>query len=282
MFGYIRPFVPELKVKEQEMYKAVYCGLCKCMGRTTAPVSRLTLSYDFVFLAIFRMALSGEGYKVKKGRCGLNPFRSRPIMQNNPELEYCSRVSVLLNYHSLLDKMKDKGAGKLKAVLLMPFVKSMCKRIDGMDDVRDEIKRCLDALDCMEKDRVPSPDAASQTFGELVAYLTSRGFEGDEYDIAYQAGLNLGRYIYLADAADDYAKDKKSGDYNPFVLCGADLPTDSERVRDALSMQANGVYQAALLLGGDEILCGIAENTAQYGMIHTAHQIFEKKRKADR
>ena len=35
MFGYVRPFKPELRMKEYEAYKAVYCGLCKeCAGHT--------------------------------------------------------------------------------------------------------------------------------------------------------------------------------------------------------------------------------------------------------
>ena len=28
MFGYVRPYKPELKVKEYEMFRAAYCGLC--------------------------------------------------------------------------------------------------------------------------------------------------------------------------------------------------------------------------------------------------------------
>lgn len=32
MFGYIIPFKPELKIKEYEIFKAYYCGLCKAIG----------------------------------------------------------------------------------------------------------------------------------------------------------------------------------------------------------------------------------------------------------
>ena len=28
MFGYVRPYKPELKVREYEMFRAAYCGLC--------------------------------------------------------------------------------------------------------------------------------------------------------------------------------------------------------------------------------------------------------------
>ena len=47
MFGYVMPYVPTLQVQEYELYRAVYCGLCREMGRITGQASRLTLSYDF-------------------------------------------------------------------------------------------------------------------------------------------------------------------------------------------------------------------------------------------
>jgi hypothetical protein len=35
-----------------------------------------------------------------------------------------------------------------------------------------------------------------------------------------QMGVALGRYIYLADAAVDYRRDKKKGQYNPYLAMG--------------------------------------------------------------
>ena len=60
MFGYIRTDTPELRVRENEYYKAVYCGMCRAQGKCTGQCSRLTLSYDMVFLALLRLAVSGE------------------------------------------------------------------------------------------------------------------------------------------------------------------------------------------------------------------------------
>ena len=57
MFGYVRACKPELKIKEYETYKAVYCSLCRLMGREYGLWSRFTLSYDFTFLALLNMSL---------------------------------------------------------------------------------------------------------------------------------------------------------------------------------------------------------------------------------
>ena len=63
MFGYVKPYVPALTVAEYEAYKGAYCGLCRTMGHLTGQISRLTLNYDFAFLAIFLTARLRRSYK---------------------------------------------------------------------------------------------------------------------------------------------------------------------------------------------------------------------------
>ena len=51
MFGYLTAFQPELRVRELDTYKAIYCGLCHCLRSHYGLASSAGLSYDFVFLA---------------------------------------------------------------------------------------------------------------------------------------------------------------------------------------------------------------------------------------
>ena len=75
MYGYLRIHAPELKVREQEYYRAVYCGLCRTMGKCTGQCSRMTLSYDFTLFALVRMALTGETAAFRRRRCMAHPTR---------------------------------------------------------------------------------------------------------------------------------------------------------------------------------------------------------------
>ena len=52
MFGYVNVYKDELKIKDYNIYKAYYCGLCKALGRRHNQTSRLLLNYDFAFLAL--------------------------------------------------------------------------------------------------------------------------------------------------------------------------------------------------------------------------------------
>jgi hypothetical protein len=57
VFGYVKAYKPELRVKEFEFYKAVYCSLCRDLGKKYGLVSRFSLSYDFTFLALLQLSL---------------------------------------------------------------------------------------------------------------------------------------------------------------------------------------------------------------------------------
>ena len=57
MFGYLQVDKAELKVREWEAYKSVYCGLCRQMGRDYSFLSRLALSYDCTYYAMLLMSV---------------------------------------------------------------------------------------------------------------------------------------------------------------------------------------------------------------------------------
>lgn len=129
LFGYVKCYTPELRLREYEYYRGVYCGLCKSMGRCTGCVSRLTLSYDLVFLALARMALTGENPKIEAGRCLLHPFRRRPVCVSCCSIDYAVYAAAVLEYYKLDDDLHDThGAGKTKLIVLKPVI-SHVKRL---------------------------------------------------------------------------------------------------------------------------------------------------------
>ena len=129
MFGYIRTDTPELRVRENEYYKAVYCGMCRAQGKCTGQCSRMTLSYDMVFLALLRLAISGENPTIKSGRCIAHPFKKRPYLDFCDSLAYCAYASALLVWGKTSDDISDeKGLKRLKARLTKPLARRMRKK----------------------------------------------------------------------------------------------------------------------------------------------------------
>jgi len=239
-----------MKIKDYELYCAAYCGLCRAMGKCTGQLSRLTLNYDFVFLALIRSALLKEKITVSRHRCIVHPIKKRPMIDLSPALFYSAGASAELSYFKLMDDVRDsKRIKKLAATALFPFFKYFKSR-SGIDGIGEVIKEKLQELSRVEEERCASLDRPAEIFGELLGEVFSHGLEGTERILAYEAGLHTGKFIYAADAADDYEADLKSGSYNPIVeMYGEDLSNDKKQsVRTALLCELQKLEAAVNLI----------------------------------
>ena len=161
MFGYIKPNIGELKVSDYELYKATYCGLCRTMGKCTGCVSKLTLSYDFAFFALLRMAMERSSAKMKMRRCTLHPLKKRPMLEINPALEYSAKASVLLTRVKLDDNVKDtRGFSRFLArisTLMAVFFKKTDKKLLPL---KEKIEKCFEEL--LELENPYDPDERAE------------------------------------------------------------------------------------------------------------------------
>ncbi len=231
MFGYVKAYKPELKMREYEYYRAAYCGLCRSMGRATGCASRLSLNYDFVFLALVRIALSGSRPDFVRRRCAAHPTGKRIEMLPNDELQYCGRAAALLTYHKLRDDLKDEtGRRRARARAGLLFARKMRRRaaaaLPGLDE---KIKAGLDRLAELELDRTASVDLPAGVFGDITAEILSYGTGDTQSAISRRIGYHVGKWIYIADALDDYSDDIRHGRYNPFSRLWEDEPSPESR-----------------------------------------------------
>ncbi len=229
MLGYIKPAYAELRVREHEFYRAAYCGLCRSMGKCTGCLSRMTLSYDFVFLVLVRYALAGENAVMKSGRCIAHPLKTKPYLVHSPELAYAAGAAALLMDGKIKDDISDEGGiRKMAARILSPFTGSAMHRA-GLPELRETVSKELAALSSLEKCGSDDIDGAADTFGRLLGAVMSLGFEGSSARIAYEIGKYTGRFVYIIDAVDDMGADAKKGRYNPFIKAyGKDILEERE------------------------------------------------------
>ncbi len=220
MFGYVRPYVPELRVRENEYYNAIYCGLCSSLGKCTGTTSRLTLNYDFVFAALLRFAATGEKPKLSPRRCFVHPVKKKFMAESTNELDFCARAAVLLSYHKISDDVSDeRGIKRLRAKTLKLIFRGMRRRAKKQLLRADElIVDGLCELSRIESQKLPSVDIPADSFGRTMANLLSLEVDDSVGRVLYSAGFHLGRWLYIIDAADDMAEDLKRDRFNPFVL----------------------------------------------------------------
>lgn len=247
MFGYVRVNNPDLKVRENEFYRGTYCGLCRSMGKCTGQCSRLSLSYDFVFLALIRISLIRESVSFGQGRCVAHPVRKRNYMKNNPSLEFCAGAAALLNYHKVMDDLSDEAGGKkLRALLARPFMAHARRKAlrRGLTPLDEKISAGLLRLSSVEHDSAASVDTPAGIFGELLGDIVSYGLEGADARVAYSLGVAVGKWIYIADALDDWEDDAKKKRYNPFILLYGKPSPDGAELEGIKNALKNELYSA--------------------------------------
>jgi hypothetical protein len=276
MFGYVKPHTPELLVKEHAFYKSVYCGLCHELKKKSLFLP-FTLSYDFVFLAILRLYVSGESVKISHRRCMVHPFKKRPYLTSSAALDYSARASAMLLYRNIEDDVRDsKGFKKLASGILLSMAKRIYKK-NPVDEKLDlTVVEKLEEICKYENERTSDVYACANAFGEILASVVSFGIEDPAVARPlYEIGFHIGRWIYLVDAVDDVKKDKKSGSYNPFIAAKEDEKDDFiEKTDFSLAIDLSDADLALELLpAGDKGLYNILKNIIGKGMPNVVKRI---------
>ena len=289
MLGYIKTAREELRVREYQFYQGLYCGLCHRMGKCTGQCSRMSLSYDFVFLAALRLAVTGERVTFRRKRCLLHPFRARLTAQKCEALDLCADASALLVYHKLLDDLRDeRGFKKIRAALLRPIAYwGYRKAKKRHPELSRAIAVHLQELSAYERDPAapPGADQPAALFGALMQEVFREGLEGTDARICATVGKALGRWIYLVDAADDFKEDRRRKRYNPFVrLFGAEPSDDDWQGLDAaLTALLAEAEQGIALIGEhpNRELREILFNILYIGLPHTGRRVTASNMKTD-
>ena len=238
MFGYVKPLSDELLVKEHNFYRATYCGICRAMQKHTGRLSALSLTYDSVFFALVRMMLTGERCAAARCRCVVHPVKCRDCVKENAALVFAARAFSVLAYGKARDAVADThGPRRLPLLLARSVLRRAARRAD-MPDLLSLMERELAALDALEKAHCPSIDEVADCTGRMLGAFFAAELTDEAREIAYGIGYRLGRFVAAADAAEDFEKDKKEGNYNPYLYGGTHTFGEAEREAARLGLRA--------------------------------------------
>ncbi|MBR4099266.1 MAG: hypothetical protein IKK44_04675 [Clostridium sp.] len=274
MFGYVRPVRDELKCKDFDLYRATYCGLCRCMRRRYGLLAPMFLNFDFTFLTLL-LWQPEERFSPCRGRCHANPLLKKPMCPDSPALELAADESVVLTWWKLRDSVRDDGliAGlpaRGLSLLLRPAYRRAAARCASFDQT---VRSSLEQLSRLEEENCPSMDRTADTFAVLLqAAAPISGMEEQDRALA-QLLYHLGRWIYLIDARDDLAEDRAAGRYNPVDARFGQTDCDSDLKR-TLDHSLNLIY-SAFQLGEYGCRHALLENILYLGLPLVQRAVFD-------
>ena len=218
MLGYVRAFKPELKIKDYELYKGIYCSLCRALGRNYSPVAQLFLSYDFAFATVLRLAVAEECCTFSQKRCPYNPAKKCLICTGKDELDFCAHAVIITVFYKVLDNLHDGGIkSKLIAAILYPVIFLMHKKAARLAPEIDKIiGESINKQAEIEKKENAGIDEAAHPSANALGKVIAFGLDEKNVSALYTVGYMVGRYVYILDAADDLENDIKTNSFNPF------------------------------------------------------------------
>lgn len=275
MFGYVNINKAELKLREYNLYKAFYCGLCKTLHDEYGVGSKLLLSYDCTFIAILLSLARDDMISVRKRRCNVNPLISKVMVENSAPLEFAAAMNVMLAYFSLDDGKRD-DKNPVKAVGAGVFKSAVRKAAAKYPEAYTAVRQALLSLDEAEKDNVADLDIPANASARILAdSIPTFISDEDTKRLIRVLCFGIGRFIYIADAWCDRKKDARKKSYNPVNLTGADKTRVMHLMYMALSM-ASEAYELLAPAQKNE-LCSIMENILIFGCPEVAEAVLEDR-----
>ncbi|MBQ8406336.1 MAG: hypothetical protein IJY38_00315 [Clostridia bacterium] len=215
MFGYVRADRPNLYIKDDVLYKAMYCGVCKGISAVCGQRARMGLSYDITFLSVILHNIKGVDVKIEKSHCLTHRIRSKPMAEVDELTKMLGAINTCLAYYKYTDDICDEKKGRAKRSLFKRGYKRAKKAYPEIDRI---IKSNLENQERAEKKKTASIDMAADATALMIAQLSDLLLEDKKTAHTNKLFYALGKWIYLIDALDDYDKDVKKGLYNPFAL----------------------------------------------------------------
>lgn len=277
MFGYIRIYEPELKMKDFRRYKAYYCGLCQELKKKYGAMGQMTLTYDMTFVLIFLHSLYESPNIQEEHRCKVHPVK-RQRMLLNEMTGYCADMNILMSYYHLKDDWEDDR--KKKSLIGTKLLQSKKEKLSHIYERQSRVfEKELKELSALERESSADIDRTAGCFGRMMGEMLAVR-EDVWAETLRRMGFYLGKFIYIMDAYEDLKEDQRAGRYNPLKQL-SEKEDYEERMRDILCMmmgECSAEFEKLPCLLDIDIL----RNILYDGVWNRYRSIQEKEKETDR
>lgn len=241
MFGYVIPLKQELKIREYNIFRGYYCGICHEIKKNYGNIPRLSLNYDMTFLAIFLDSLCDTKIETINKRCIAHLLKKPSIIYNNLAITYAASMNVALSYYKILDDVNDDNNIKSKFLLhmLSHYNKKFTKDILFINKI---IEKELKRLSILEREKNFSSldeicDPFSVIVGKIIELYPNSLYNDsiDKRELLYKFGYTLGKWIYLIDALDDLEEDMRLKKFNPIEFLFNESNFNYSELKDSIT-----------------------------------------------
>lgn len=256
MFGFVTAQLKLLSDEQAARYRQCYCGLCHSLKERHGELTRFTLTYDMTFLILLLSSLYEPDETANEAKCAPHPFKAQKYWQNEIS-DYAADMNVALAYLNCIDDWKDDWSlsSLVEAKLMQRSYNEICEKYPRQCRA---MKESIEKLSELEEKRINDADAASKTFGSLMAELF---VYKEDYWSGYlrRFGMAMGQFIYIMDACIDLRDDKRYYKFNPMLhlFNRIDEKEQFKAILEMLMSECIKAFEALPLLQDAELIQNI-------------------------
>ncbi len=277
MDGFLKPVVPELKIKDYKTYHAFRCGMCQRLRQDYGIFARKLLSADTILIAILCDSLAGREGTCKHKRCRHNPLRECDVLSQTRGIQLAAKFQLILTWQKLQDteaRNKSIPARVHCAFLRMLLKKSYHK---ALENEGAEIERVLVQArahsQALALTGCTDYNIASEAFANSISslYLHCSSDDGS-WKYLQQFGYHLGCINFFVRSVEWYDQDKALGNYNIFIQNGLTKAAAIETAKHHCNLSAVELAKATALLNL-QTNRSLLDNIIYLGLEHAVEEL---------
>lgn len=224
MDGRMRPYLPELTIRDYNTYLWYLRGVRWQMYRTYGLYSCRLLRHNGVLFALLADSLAGRIATCKVQRLPGTLYKKQMMCQTQG-IRLAAQVEILLGWHKLQDRQWDELPFKSRVrraldrvMLHSAYEKAVqenpaLERLFGQEQAQAVVQMNLNA-----KNYTVAAEPMSNIYGAL--YSTLATDDPSQRKSMRYIGSCVGRVFYLLEKAARVEDDRKAGRYNVFLVNG--------------------------------------------------------------
>ena len=222
MQGRLRPYLPELTIRDYNTYMRYLRGVRRQMYTEYGIYACHLLRYNGVLFAILSDSLAGRTATCRRQRVP-GTLCWRRMMSQTQGIRLAAQVEVLLGWH----KLQDRSYSELRPfkrliravdrLLLRRAYEHAVKENPALERLfGQERDQAVVQMNLSAKNYALAAEPMSNIYGAL--YSTLATDDASQRKSMRYIGSSIGRIFYLMDKAERFEADKRSGRYNVFVV----------------------------------------------------------------
>lgn len=220
MLGYFKPVTSELTIEEKDLYKSIYCKLCKVIGNRYGKISTVFVQHDLAFtLILVSKDLLSEKTRIDKKACTVCGIRKVRIIENE-DIENILRtvadICIFTVYTAYLNRKIDgKGNSVKNKLFYIAYRKSFKKSLSNLNMTKLQIKELEDILYCENHNNTQYIRTPEQIIHPMCDYYSDLIINKLDIDRRLKnVPYNMCKIMYYLDSLEDFKKDKEEDKFN--------------------------------------------------------------------